>query len=172
MLKRTIDSLFISRRKELPFIVLAGFLITFLLTRMWIYTIYNNGWEHYFFLFVWVDGVEYHVHHLSYGIIGMSLLGFLAIAFPKAIERMPHISATLYGLFLALIFDEAALWMLDLDIPYTHRFSIDAVIITVTILLLFVYSPAFCKWLTKYIKKLRSQQELPIDYSTHEEKSA
>jgi len=164
MIKQTLHSLFISRRKELPFIVLASFLLTFLLTRVWITTIYHFGWEHRFFWFVLVDGVEYHIHHLSYGIIGMSAIGFLAVAYPKVIQKTPHISAFLYGIFLALIFDEAALWILDLEIPYFHRYSTDAVITTVTILLLFVYSAPFCRWVAKIARRKRDTQELPIDF--------
>lgn len=126
--------------------------------------IYEFGLERRFFYFMYVDGVEYHVHHLSYGIVGMSAIGFLAVAYPKVIQKMPHLTAFLYGAFLALIFDEAALWILDLDIPYFHRFSTDAVIITVTILLLFVYSAPFCRWVMKVARRKRDAQELPMEY--------
>lgn len=164
MLKKTIHSLFISRRKELPFIILLSFLVTFTLTRLWIFTIYEFQWERSFFFYVWVEGKEYHIHHLSYGIVGMCILSFFSVAYPKTIQRMPHISAMLYGIFLGLILDEAALWLLDLDIKYSHRFSTDAVVIALSILLLVVYFPPFYKWLYRLVRRKQDQKELPIEY--------
>lgn len=164
MLKKTIHSLFISRRKELPFIILLSFLVTFTLTRIRIFTIYEFQWERIFFFYIMVEGKEYHIHHLSYGIVGLSILSFFSIAYPKVIQRIPHISGMLYGIFLALILDEAALWLLDLDIKYTHRFSTDAVVIAVSILLLIIYFPPFGKWLYQVIRRKQDQKELPIEY--------
>lgn len=164
MLKKTIHSLFISRRKELPFIILLSFLVTFLCTRMWIFMIYEFHLERSFFFYIMVEGKEYHIHHLSYGIIGMCILSFFSVAFPKVIQRIPHITAVLYGAFLALIIDEAALWLLDLDIKYTHRFSTDAVVMTLTFLLLVVYSAPFYKWLRQFVLRKRQQKELPIEF--------
>ncbi|MFN7160077.1 MAG: hypothetical protein ACK4NC_00530 [Candidatus Gracilibacteria bacterium] len=164
MLKKTIHSLFISRRKELPFIILLSFLITFALTRLWVFTIYEFNLERTFFFYVFVEGKEYHIHHLSYGIVGISVLSFFSIAYPKVIERIPHISAMMYGIFLALILDEAALWLLDLDIKYTHRFSTDAVVMAVSILMLIVYFPPFWKWMYRFIRRKKDQKELPIEF--------
>ena len=163
MIKQTLHSLFLSKRKEIPFIILASFLVTFIVSRLVVRLIYAGVLPN-MFLFVSVGSVNepIHVHHMNYGILLLSIIGFIAIAYPKVINRFPHISAISYGVSLGLIFDEFALFFL-LEDDYYHRLSYDAVIFISLILASTVYFPPFFKWGQKKIKGMYESRKLPLD---------
>lgn len=163
MIKKTINSLFLSKRKELPFIILAAFLVTFSVSRLVVRLIYAGILPN-MFLFVAdsTTGEPIHVHHMNYGIILLSIIGFIAIAYPKVISRFPHIAGISYGTALGLIFDEFALFFL-LEDDYYHRLSYDAVIVISLILSLTIYFPPFFRWSRQKIKGIYEARKLPLD---------
>lgn len=151
MIKKTLHTLFISKRKELPFLILLSFLVTFALARGVVWLMYAQIIPP-MFNFVTIRGEVIHVHHLSYGVFILCVIGFIAICYPKFLEKWAHTAAILYGAGLGLIIDETALW-LSLEDDYYHRLSYDAVIFTCTILLLVVYFPPFWRWAHRKITK-------------------
>ena len=117
------------------------------------------------FLYVTVGrGDVVHVHHLVYGIVILSIIGFISTVFPQLIQRKPHLAAILYGISLGLIFDEAALW-LRLEDDYDHRLSYDAIIMVGSLLGLAAYFAPFWRWYLRMQQKLRLKQlvmKLPL----------
>jgi hypothetical protein len=80
-----------------------------------------------------------HVHHLNYGIFILSGLCAYFIFLnpdPRAIAR----AAALYGIGLALTFDEFGMW-LHLDDAYWQRASFDAMVLIAAILGLIMAAP-------------------------------
>jgi len=80
-----------------------------------------------------------HVHHLNYGIFILSALGgYLIFVRPDA--RGVARAAALYGIGLALTFDEFGMW-LHLDDIYWQRASFDAMVLIAAILGLIMAAP-------------------------------
>ena len=80
-----------------------------------------------------------HVHHLNYGIFILSALGgYLIFIRPDA--RGVARAAGLYGIGLALTFDEFGMW-LHLDDVYWQRASFDAMVLIAAILGLVMAAP-------------------------------
>lgn len=95
------------RSRQIPFWILVGFLPTFLIARLIVDT--SPG------LFLAVHGT--HVHHFTYGIIVLASSGFLSLVWEQA-SRM--ILAIIYGIGLALSFDEFGMWL-----HLTNNYNID-----------------------------------------------
>jgi hypothetical protein len=82
-----------------------------------------------------------HVHHLNYGIFLLSAVGaYLLLGSPG--QRALRWSAILYGIGLALTFDEFGLW-LHLGGSYWQRASFDAVVVITGLLCLAAVAPAW-----------------------------
>jgi len=80
-----------------------------------------------------------HVHHLNYGIFILSGLGAYLI-FLQPDSRGIARAAALYGVGLALTFDEFGMW-LHLDDVYWQRASFDAMVLIAAILGLIMAAP-------------------------------
>jgi len=80
-----------------------------------------------------------HVHHLNYGIFILSLVGAYLI-FVRPDARGVARAAVLYGIGLALTFDEFGMW-LHLDDVYWQRASFDAMVLIAAILGLLIAAP-------------------------------
>ena len=83
-----------------------------------------------------------HIHHLTYGIFILAIAGFLSqnLENPKWKTKV----AILYGIGLALSFDEFGMW-LRLQDNYWVRQSYDAILIILSLLINLVYFSNF--WL-------------------------
>jgi hypothetical protein len=115
--------------------VLIAFLLTFIAARVTVFLIMARRIPD---LFLHLGGT--HVHHLSYGILLLSAVGlFLLVRQPTGRERT--IVAVLYGVGLALTFDEFGMW-LHLGGGYWQRASFDAVVVIAASLGTLVYAPA------------------------------
>ena len=123
--------------KQVPFWILAGFLPTFLISRLIVDT--SPG------LHLTVHGT--HVHHLTYGIIVLAISGFVSLAFPKVPRRA---LAVVYGIGLALAFDEFGMW-LHLTSNYNLDSSEDAMVIILIFLVLVVYGVEIAQDIWRYI---------------------
>jgi hypothetical protein len=101
---------------------LFGFLMTFILARVFVFLIMSKAMPNlYFFL----GGT--HVHHLNYGIFLLSAVGGYSV-FRRPSGRGAEITALLYGVAMGLTFDEFGMW-LHLGGSYWQRASVDAVIV-------------------------------------------
>jgi hypothetical protein len=80
-----------------------------------------------------------HVHHLNYGIFILSGVGAYLI-FVRPDARGVARAAALYGIGLALTFDEFGMW-LHLDDIYWQRASFDAMVLIAAILGLVIAAP-------------------------------
>jgi hypothetical protein len=111
--------------KQVPFWILAGFLPTFLISRLIVDT--SPG------LHLSVGGT--HVHHLTYGIIILAITGFVSLAWPAVPRRS---LAAIYGIGLGLAFDEFGMW-LHLTANYNIEASIDVMVGILAFLVIVVY---------------------------------
>lgn len=148
--KRIIDKVFIQKQEEIPFIVLLSFLMTFVITRLYIYVTNHDIVELDFLISqVVINGV--HIHHLNFGIVILSVVGFLSL-YDRS--RVAHRRlAVFYGIGLGLTFDEFALWF-KLTSDYYSKITYDAIIIISLIFLNIIYFPGFWNRLGRPIKKL------------------
>jgi hypothetical protein len=108
------------------FIVLAAFVVSFLLIRTSARMTRSVSW--------WPGGVEtesgVHVHHLVWGICLMMLAGFLAFAVPLE-PPWWHLTAIAFGVGAGFTMDEFALWVRLDDVYWSQegRASFDAVVV-------------------------------------------
>jgi hypothetical protein len=122
------------RLRHLARWVFATFVITFTLTRILVLAIMIRRVPD---LYAHVGGT--HLHHLNYGIFLLSGVGaYLLFGQPEG--RKLTITAILYGIGLALTFDEFGMW-LHLGGSYWQRASFDAVSIIAGLLGLLVVAP-------------------------------
>jgi len=87
-----------NRAKQVPFWILAAFLPTFIIARTTV-ALFPG-------LSVHVHGT--HVHHFTYGVIILAISGFISLVSPNRAQRW---LAALYGVGLALAFDEFGMWL-------------------------------------------------------------
>jgi hypothetical protein len=111
---------------------LFGFIVTFIAARVCVFLIMSHQMPNlYFFL----EGT--HVHHLNYGIFLLAAVGGYGV-FRRPGGRKAELTALLYGIAMALTFDEFGLW-LHLGGSYWQRASVDAVIIVAAMMGLCAY---------------------------------
>ena len=121
--------------------VLAAFAFTFIAARVVVLLIMSRQAPD---LFVHVGGT--HVHHLNYGIFLLSGVGgYLLFRRPQG--RALEWSAYVYGVGLALTFDEFGMW-LHLGGGYWQRASYDAVVVVAALLALIAAAPAVRRFRT------------------------
>ena len=117
--------------------VLTAFLLTFIAARLLVILIMARKIPD---LFLHVGGT--HVHHLNYGIFLLAGVGGFLLFRPQGHRRL---LAMLYGIGLALTFDEFGIW-LRLGGSYWQRASWDAVCVIAAGLALFAYGPALARY--------------------------
>jgi hypothetical protein len=118
---------------KLARMALFGFIVTFIAARACVFMIMARQVPNlYFFL----QGT--HVHHLNYGIFLLAAVSGYAV-FRRPVGRAASTTALLYGVAMALTFDEFGMW-LHLGGSYWQRASIDAVIIVAALLGMCAYS--------------------------------
>jgi hypothetical protein len=122
-------------RRHLARRVLVAFLVTFIFIRIMIFQIMDHRLPD---MFVYIKGT--HVHHLNFGIFLLAALGgYLLFGRPKGRQR--EWAAALYGIGLALTFDEFGMW-LHLGGGYWQRASFDAVTVVGGFLALLAFGPS------------------------------
>jgi hypothetical protein len=111
-----------SRPRRLARPILVSFLLTFMAARVLVFLIVSRRLPD---VYLHLGGT--HVHHLNYGIFMLSGVGaYLLLKNPG--PRALFWSAIVYGIGLALTFDEFGLW-LHLGGSYWQRASFDAVVV-------------------------------------------
>jgi hypothetical protein len=117
--------------------VLLAFLFTFMAARLVSLLIMSRKIPD---LYLHIGGT--HVHHLNHGIM---LLAVVAGCLLFRRQRGRRLMAVLYGIALALTFDEFGMW-LHLGGSYWQRASWDAVCVIAAGLGLFAYGPALARY--------------------------
>jgi hypothetical protein len=115
--------------------VFVAFIVTFALARSMVLLMSLGRLRDFYMRFG-----QTHVHHLNYGIFILSGVGAYLIFVrpgPLGLAR----GAILYGVGLALTFDEFGMW-LHLDDIYWQRASFDAMVLITAILGLLIAAPA------------------------------
>src|SRR5882672_6364866 len=114
--------------------VFVSFIVTFALARSMALLMLVGRMHDFFLRFG-----QTHVHHLNYGIFILSGVGAYLI-FVRPDARGVARAAALYGIGLALTFDEFGMW-LHLDDIYWQRASFDAMVLIAAILGLIMAAP-------------------------------
>lgn len=140
----------VSHAREEPFpahrrarLVLAAFVMTFLLSRVLVLLIMTRRMPDLFFHLG-----QTHVHHLNYGIFLLCIVAGWGLFVPLR-GRSLRIALLAYGIALGLTFDEFGMW-LHLGGGYWQRASYDAVIVIASLLALFAYSPSLARFRAKH----------------------
>jgi hypothetical protein len=128
-----------NRTRQVPFWILIGFLPTFLAARLLV-----AEWPG---LFLDVRGV--HVHHFTYGVIVLAAVGFISLVSPKRAQQW---LAVIYGIGLALAFDEFGMW-LRLTNNYNLDQSEDVMVGILCFLVAAVYLTAIVRGMLVYVKR-------------------
>lgn len=116
-------------------LVFFSFLLTFILSRIVVLLIMTRRLPD---LYLYVGGN--HVHHLNFGIFLLAGVGGYLL-FSRPVGRALSCAASLYGIGLALAFDEFGLW-LHLGGSYWQRASWDAMAILAGLLALVAFAPS------------------------------
>ncbi len=123
-----------SSTRHVARVVLATFIATFLAVRVLVFMIMAGILPN---IYVYVGGT--HIHHLNFGIVLLSLVGAWLLLRRPAGTGLSLVAA-LYGLGLALTFDEFGMW-LHLGGSYWQRASFDAMVVVAAILALIAFAP-------------------------------
>lgn len=123
-------------RKHLARQALFGFLITFILLRTLVYLILSKTIPD---TYVFFNGI--HVHHFDEGIFMLAVIsGYTLFAQPQG--RVRKFIALLYGIAMALTFDEFGMWF-NFNVTYWQRMSIDMGFIIMTFLGIIAFAPSW-----------------------------
>lgn len=132
-----------ARSRPLPSVIarqiLTAFLLTFMAARIVVYLIMARRIPDLYFY-----AGQTHVHHLNYGIFLLSAVGACLLFYGITGPKLTAITF-LYGIGLALTFDEFGMW-LHLGGGYTQRASFDAVVVIAALLGLIAVAPAIKKF--------------------------
>jgi hypothetical protein len=139
-LRYAFNELILNRRKQIPFWVMIGFFPTFLIAR---YTV-----RHFPYLFLHVRGT--HVHHFTYGFFVLAIIGFIVLT----TEYGRRVQAVIYGIGLALAFDEFGMWI-KLTNHYNIDSSEDALAVISVLLVFLVYGVSILRRAWPQVKRLR-----------------
>ncbi len=90
-----------------------------------------------------------HVHHLNYGIFLLSAVAAYSI-FWRPNGLAAEITAFIYGLAMALTFDEFGMW-LHLGGSYWQRASVDAVIIIAAVMALVAFGRSIKRFESRHL---------------------
>jgi len=128
---------------KLARLALFGFIVTFVLARMFVFLIMSKAMPNmYFFM------GKTHVHHLNYGIFLLSVVGGYSV-FRRPTGRKAEWTALIYGVAMGLTFDEFGMW-LHLGGSYWQRVSIDAAIAVTAFFALIAFGTSIRRWEKKH----------------------
>jgi hypothetical protein len=116
-------------------LVLFSFLLTFVASRITVYLIMAQTIPD---LYLHLGGN--HIHHLNYGIFLLVGVGAYLL-FRDPTGQALRVSAVVYGIGLALTFDEFGMWVRLDGSTYWQRASLDAVGVLAAVLGLLAYAP-------------------------------
>jgi hypothetical protein len=129
--------------RHLARVVFTTFLLTFIASRVVVILIMARKLPDFF---LHMGGT--HVHHLNYGIFILSGLGGILLFVPIT-GRQRLWCALVYGIGMALTFDEFGMW-LHLGGGYWQRASFDAVIVILGLLGMLGFAPSLARMRTHH----------------------
>lgn len=118
---------------EIAFRVLLGFLIGFIPMRAYLFFEYTGILPKSYIIIG-----DLHIHHFVFGITVLAIVGYAALVAPYFRRKI----AWIYGIGLALAFDEFSMW-LHLEDDYWTRASITAIILISGVLINTIYFKRF-----------------------------
>jgi hypothetical protein len=125
-------------------ITLFGFIVTFVLSRMFVFLIMAQLIHNFYFFLG-----KTHVHHLNYGIFLLSAVCGYSV-FRRPVGRAAEITALLYGVAMGLTFDEFGMW-LHLGGGYWQRASVDAVIVVSAVFALVAFAKSIRRFESRHV---------------------
>jgi hypothetical protein len=123
---------------------LFGFILTFLTARGFVFLIMAGRIPNFYFF---LQGT--HVHHLNYGIFLLAAVAGYSV-FRRPAGRRAELAALLYGVAMALTFDEFGMW-LHLGGSYWQRASVDAVIVIAAVFGLFAFAQSIERFESRHV---------------------
>jgi hypothetical protein len=120
-------------------VILFSFLLTFITARIVVFLIMSRQIPD---LYLHLGGT--HIHHLNYGILLLAIVGAYVL-FKRPAGRGLTTVAVIYGIGLALTFDEFGVWV-RLGGSYWQRASWDAIGVLAALFGLLAYAPALKKF--------------------------
>ncbi len=128
--------------RRLARVTFTTFLLTFIASRVLVILIMTRRIPDFF---LHLGGT--HVHHLNYGIFLLSAVGGVLVFTGRPSSWMRQVCAVLYGLGMALTFDEFGMW-LHLGGGYWQRASFDAVIVLLSLFGVIAFAPTLARMRT------------------------
>jgi len=128
---------------KLARLALFGFIVVFVIARAFVFLIMAHQIPNLYFF---MQGT--HVHHLNYGIFLMAIVSGYSV-FWRPVGRMAEIVALVYGVAMALTFDEFGMW-LHLGGSYWQRASVDAVILIAALFAFFAYARSIARFESRH----------------------
>jgi hypothetical protein len=137
------------KTNHLARIILITFLLTFMLARVIVFLVMSRILPE---VYLYIRGT--HIHHLNYGIFMLSAIGAYLI-FRRPEGKMLSITAGIYGVAMALTFDEFGMWI-HLGGSYWQRASWDAAVVLCALFALITFAPSLKRfrphhWVTTII---------------------
>ena len=135
-------------RKSTPFLISISFLISFILSRLWVVLLEADSSGSGMGNATFSAGKNlilggYHIHHITYGIILMAISAWLAINYWSS--TVARISSILYGVGLGFIVDEIGFIIGGIEPYQADREVFYIAVLIVGSLLSIVYFPSFYK---------------------------
>jgi hypothetical protein len=124
---------------------LFGFILTFIASRTVVLLIMGQRMPN---LYLFLRGT--HVHHLNYGIFLLAGVGAYLL-FCRSGGRALRVAALVYGVAMALTFDEFGMW-LHLGGSYWQRASIDAIIVVAAVLALIGFARSIRSFESRHLR--------------------
>lgn len=144
-LKFAFHELVTHRREQIPFWIMVGFVPTFIAARLTV--------QHSPTLFLNIRGI--HIHHFIYGMMILSIIGFVALVN----DRGRRVQAFIYGIGLALAFDEFGMW-LNLTANYDVETSEIAMAWILALLVFSVYGVGITRRAWTQFKRLNPRRNI------------
>ena len=133
--------------------VLVAFLITFAAARTLSCLMMSHRLPD---IYLFLGGT--HIHHLNYGIFLLAGVGGYLLFYGGPANQRHPVAAALYGVGLALTFDEFGMWV-HLNQEYWPRASFDAVVVITGLLALLMLRP---RWSTLRPRQLLTAAVLAV----------
>lgn len=140
-------------RRSTPFLISISFLISFLSSRLWVLLLkaHETNPEGSFSIGKNVVLGGYHIHHIAYGIILISIAAWLSINYWS--RQIARLSSVLFGVGLGFIVDELGFIIEGIEPYQADKEVFFVAVVILAAFLSVVYFPSFYKALRRDIKR-------------------
>ncbi len=140
------------KNKETPFLIFVSFLISFLISRLYVFFLVNGWTGRDIFPFE-----TYMIHHFYYGLALIIIAGWISIVHKDKLSD--RISAVLYGGGLGIFFDEIGLLLTHFT-DYWAGITYTVVILISLLMLNFIFFAEFWKEISSGLRKYAKKHNL------------